>query len=133
MAKPVLADGATMGVQRTKINEGFDDTYAKSVLVSSNTTLTATQCYNSIVTVTAAADVTLLAVADGMGVVVVTEGDVAVSVIPDGSEVFVLDGAPLTGGNKVTNTSSSGDTAVFTKRSANTWTVTTNGWTDGGA
>lgn len=100
---------------------------------SSNQTLTAAQCYGSVIYVTGAATITLPAVADGMSVTVVTIGAVAVSVDPNASDLIYLDGTALDDGDKITNTSTAGDIAVLTYYSADGWHASTNGWTDGGA
>lgn len=100
---------------------------------SSNQTLTASQCYGSVIYVTGAATITLPAIADGMSVTIVTVGAVAVSVDPNASDKLVLDGTTLDDGDKATNTSTTGDIIVLTYYSADGWYASSNSWTDGGA
>jgi hypothetical protein len=112
-------DGATMGINTA--------TYA------ANQTLTATQCRGYVIYVTAAATITLPAVAEGMSVTILTIGDVEVSVDPNASDLIYLDGVALDDGDKITNTSTAGDIAVLTYYGADGWYAATNAWTDGGA
>lgn len=93
----------------------------------------ASEAYGAIIYVTAAATITLPAVASGMSVTVITVGAVAVSVDANAADKIYLDGTALDDGDKITNTSTSGDIAVLTYYSADGWYATTNGWTDGGA
>jgi len=98
----------------------------------SNQALTATECSGYVVYVTGAATITLPAVADGMSVTVITIGAVAVSIDPNASDKIWLDGVALDDGDKITNTSTSGDITVVTYYSADGFHATTNSWTDGG-
>lgn len=95
-------------------------------------TTNALENYGGIIYVTAAATITLPAVADGMSVAVVTVGDVAVSVDPNASDRIYLDGVALDDGDKITNLSTSGDVAILTYYDATGWHAMTNGWSDGG-
>jgi len=96
-------------------------------------TLLSQECYNTIIYVTGAATITVPAVEAGMNFSVITVGAVAVSVDFNGSDKVVLDGTTLDDGDKITNTSTTGDIAVVTYYSADGFYATTNGWTDGGA
>lgn len=96
-------------------------------------TLSASECYGAVYYVTGAATLTLPAVAAGMHITVITIGAVAVSVDANASDKIWLDGTALDDGDKITNTSTSGDIAVLTYYSADGWHASTNGWTDGGA
>lgn len=100
---------------------------------ASSHTLSASECYGGVYYVTAAATLTLPAVADGMHISVHTIGAVAVSVDPNASDKIWLDGTALDDGDKITNLSTAGDIAVLTYYSADGWHASTNSWTDGGA
>jgi hypothetical protein len=95
-------------------------------------TLTDTECFGYVIYVTAAATITLPAVAEGMHVTIITIGDVEVSIDPYASDKIWLDGVALDDGDKITNDSSGGDLAVLIYYSADGWHASTNGWTDGG-
>lgn len=99
---------------------------------AANQTLTVEECFGYVIYVTGAATITLPAVQDGMSVTVVTIGAIAVSVDPNASDLIRLDGTALDDGDKITNTSTSGDIAVLTYYSADGWYASTNSWTDGG-
>jgi hypothetical protein len=105
----------------------------KTYTYSSDQTLTEAQCYGSVIYVTGAATITLPARKVGMSVIIITIGDVAVSVDPDAADKIWLDGTALDDGDKITNDSSAGDMAALTDYSADGWHAATNGWTDGGA
>jgi hypothetical protein len=64
---------------------------------------------------------------------VITNGAVAVSVDPDASDLLILDGTTLDDGDKITNTSTTGDSARIRFYDATGAFASTNGWTDGGA
>lgn len=98
-----------------------------------NISPTAQQCYGGIVIITGAGTVSLPAGAKGMSLTVYTYGAVAVSVDPNGTEVIVLNGTALGAGNKVTNSSTSGDMVCFVN-DGNRWYLLGNNvnWTNGG-
>lgn len=139
--------GVTSAVQTqldTKITTSSTDTLTnKTINAANNTveitteihttsdTLIAAECYGKIHYVSSAATLTLPAVADGMHLTVITIGAVAVSVDPNASDKIWLDGTALDDGDKITNTSTSGDMVVLTYYSADGWHASTNGWTDG--
>lgn len=85
-----------------------------------------------IVYVTGAATVTLDAIADGDSVTVITVGAVAVSVDSNASDKLWLNGTALDDGDKITNLSTSDNTAVCTYYSADGFWCKTDSWTDGG-
>ena len=89
------------------------------------------ELYGGIIYVTAAATITIPAVASGASFTVKTIGSVAVSVDPNASDLIYLDGLALSDGDKVTNTSTAGDIAVFTYYDSTGWDCSSNGWTDG--
>lgn len=96
----------------------------------------AAEAYGGVIYVTDAAVITLPAVAAGMSVTVVTIGAIAVSVDPDNADKMYLDGVLLDDGDKATNTSTTGDTIVFTYYSADGWYAMSGSpdgdhWTDG--
>jgi hypothetical protein len=112
----------------------FGGLKANTISKAANYTLgtdAATEAYGYTVYVTSAATITLPAVAVGMSVAVVTIGAIAVSVDPNAADKIYLDGAALSDGDKITNTSTSGDVAVLTYYGADGWYASTNGWTDG--
>lgn len=101
---------------------------------STSHTIDAAECYGGIHYVTGAATITLPAVAAGMQVTIVTVGAVAVSVDPNASDLILLDGTALDDGDKLTNSSTSGDTVTLAYYDATGWYAITDGnWTDGGA
>jgi len=83
--------------------------------------------------VTGAATLTMLAVDADTDFEVITNGAVAVSVDPDASDLLILDGTTLDDGDKITNTSTTGDSARIRFYDATGAFASTNGWTDGGA
>ena len=85
---------------------------------ASTDTITAAQIRGAVIYVTGAATITLPAVADGDSVTIITIGAVAVSVDPNGSDKIYLDGSLLDLGDKITNLSTPGNTAVRTYHSA---------------
>ncbi len=89
------------------------------------------EAYGGIIYVTGACTVTIPAVAAGMNFTVITIGAIAVSVDPNASDLLILDGTTLDDGDKATNTSTTGDIAVFTYYDATGFYVTSNSWTDG--
>lgn len=94
-------------------------------------TTDARELYGGVIYVTGAATITIPAVAAGASFTVITVGAVAVSVDPNASDLIVLDGTALSDGDKVTNTSTTGDIAVFTYYDGTGWYCTSNSWTDG--
>lgn len=94
--------------------------------------LTEAQMIGTVVYVTGAATITLPAVASGMSVTIITIGAVAVSIDPQADDLIYLDGTALDDGDKITNLSTTGDTAVITYYDGTGWYATTNAWTDGG-
>lgn len=95
-------------------------------------TTSAAERYGGVIYVTGAATITLPAVATGMSVTVITVGAVAVSVDCNAADLIIRDGTTQADGEKVTNTSTTGDIAVFTYYDATGWYCTSNGWTNGG-
>lgn len=89
------------------------------------------ELYGGIIYVSGAATITVPAVQSGVHFTVITVGAVAVSVDVDASDRTLLDGTALSDGDKITNTSTAGDIAVFTYESSSGWYATTDGWTDG--
>jgi hypothetical protein len=120
---------SSIGVATTAILSGgiFTEKHATSH------TLTASELYGAVYYVTGAGTLTLPAAAAGMHFSVITIGAIAVSVDPNGSDLIYLDGTALDDGDKITNTSTAGDIAVFTYYDTTGWYAATNGWTDGGA
>ena len=110
------------------VDSVFNETHAASH------TLTASECYGAFYTITSAATLTLPAGANGMSLTVTTRGAVAGSVKAGASDFIYLDGVALDDGDKITNSSTSGDTVVLFANSTGNWTAITDGnWTDGGA
>ncbi len=121
---------------QTLTNKVFDtgsNTFHRNTAsYATSQTLTAVQCYGSVIYMTGAGTVSLPPVADGMEVTVITAAGVAVSVDPDAADLVSLDGTALADGNRITNTSTAGDVVVLTYFSSAGWYASTNGWTDGG-
>ena len=110
-----------------------------SKVTSTNYTIGTTspdELLSGIIVVTGAATITAPSVAVGHTYIVVTRGDVAVSLDVNASDVMTLDGTALSAGDKATNTSKAGDTIACTYVAANDlqcWSSTKLGghWTDG--
>ena len=100
-----------------------------TISVSDTTSLTAAQCYGTVIYVTGTTELDLPAIADGMNFSVITIGAVAVSIDPDDADLIVLDGTAKANGAYILNTSTAGDIAVMTYYSADGWHATTNTWT----
>ena len=120
-------DGSTVATTAILSGGIFTEKHATSH------TLTASELYGAVYYVTGAGTLTLPAAAAGMHFSVITIGAIAVSVDPNGSDLIYLDGTALDDGDKITNTSTAGDIAVFTYYDTTGWYAATNGWTDGGA
>lgn len=96
----------------------------------------ANEAYGGIVYVTGAATITIPAVAANMDFTIVTIGSVAVSLDVNVADRVILDGTALSDGDKVTNTSTTGDTLYCKADSAAgffCWSGSPDGdhWTDG--
>lgn len=93
------------------------------------------EAYGGIIYVTSAATVTAPAIAAGMSFMVVSIGDIAVSLDVNSADTMTLDGTALSAGDKATNSSKSGDTIACSYMGANSlfcWSKTATGkWTDG--
>lgn len=122
------ASGVLSGVT-INADENTYKPYFEIVTGSASPTLTASKCYGGIYYVNAADTLTLPAVAEGMSITVLTDGAVAVSVDPNGTEVIRLDGVAGGAGKKITNLSTAGDVAVLSYHSAGVWYASTNSWT----
>ena len=126
-------DGVTSNVQTQ-----MDAKAAKAITTKSTAssytigTTDANELYGGVIYVTGAATLTIPAVASGASFTVITIGAVAVSVDPNASDLIYLDGTALDDGDKITNTSTAGDIAVFTYLDGTGWYAATNTWTDGG-
>ena len=101
-------------------------------IVSSHT-LSASECFGAVYYAPSAVTITLPAVADGMSLTVITDAAVAVSVKADASDLISLDGTDLDDGDKITNSSTAGDTVFLAYRDASGWFAVSDGqWTDDG-
>ncbi len=121
-----------------EVPSGYVSTAGNAIITKSTATsytagtTDAREKYGGIIYVTSACTISLPAIAVGMSVTVITIGNIAVSVDPNGTEVVFLDGVALTGGHKITNLSTAGDLAVLTYKGSGAWHASTNGWSDGG-
>lgn len=125
-----FVDGVTSAIQTQLDAKAFRPA---SKVTATNYTIGTTdpnELYGGVIYVTAAATITIPAVAAGASFTVVTIGAVAVSVDPNASDLIYLDGVALSDGDKITNLSTAGDIAVFTYYDATGWHASTNGWTD---
>lgn len=109
--------------------------YSRMPIVTSagNVTLTADQQKGCIVEITAAGTVSLLAGTVGDTVTVYATGAFAVSVDPNGTQVITLNGVDLAGGNKITSTSTAGDSVTLYFNGTKWRVIGGSAWTDGGA
>lgn len=89
------------------------------------------ELYGGVIYVNGAATITAPATAAGASFTVITIGAVAVSVDVNGADTTYLNGTALSAGDKITNTSTTGDMAVFTYKPTGGWYATAPGWTDG--
>jgi len=104
----------------------------KTLIVSGVQTLTAQQCNNGVVYVTANAYITLPAIAPGMSVTLIAVGATYISVQPDTSDFIYVDGiGSVANGNPTASPGQNGDKAVLTYYSGDTWYAATNGWSLG--
>jgi hypothetical protein len=133
LADSAVQPSATQTLTAKTIASGSNTLQLFTESHASSHTLSAAECYGAVYYVSAAATLTLPAVANGMSLSVFTIGDVAVSVDPDAADKIWLDGVALDDGDKITNLSEAGDAVVLTYFSADGWYAVTNGWTDGGA
>ena len=125
-------DGVTSAIQTQLDAKGAKAIVTKSTAASYTIgTTDANELYGGTIYVTGAATITIPAVAAGASFTVITIGAVAVSVDPNASDLIYLDGTALADGDKVTNTSTAGDVAVFTYLDGTGWYCSSNGWTDG--
>ena len=129
----IIVDDGAGGTNR-KAQVSRVRTYVKkqqTATYAANQTLTAAECNGYVIYVTAAATITLPAVADGMSVTIATVGDVEVHVDPDASDLIRLDGTALDDGDQLENSSTSGDMVTLVYYSADGWYAFTDGnWTD---
>lgn len=112
-------------------NNGDYGTMVDTITDADGRSVSVQEAFGSIIYVTGASTITLPAIQDGMSVTVLTVGATAVSVDVNGADLIMLDGTALSDGDKITNTSTSGDMAVCTYYSADGWYCATDGWTDG--
>ncbi len=130
----VLFTGVVFG-QDLKLNNNAV-TISNGILVdeailSTSHTLDADSCKGYVFYVTGARTITLPAAVDGMSMSFFTIGANAISIDCNGGDLFMLDGTALSDGDKITNTSTSGDAAVITYYNETGWYAHTNGWSDG--
>ena len=134
-SKALIPISAIDGLSSTSLVD-FGGQKIKTITKSGNYTLgtdSANEAYGYIVYVTAAATITLPAIASGMSVTVIVDAAAAVSVKANAADKIRLDGTALDDGDKITSGGAKGDIAVLTYYSADGWYASTNGWTDGGA
>lgn len=99
-----------------------------------NLTLKESDCYNTLVLVTAAKTITVPAVKPGMDFIVMSTGANAVNVDPDDSDKIRLLGAQLDNGDKLTSGSSAGDAVQLITESADgfcAFLLNGSTWSDG--
>lgn len=111
------------------------DTPKNGVTIHTTTgTLTRNQMSNGHCNyVTGAATLTMLAADTNTDFEVITNGAVAVSVKAEATDLLILDGTALDDADKITNLSTTGDSARIRYYDATGCFASTNGWTDGGA
>ncbi len=126
--------GSFTGVNTTNILSVITDPSNGVTLHTGSGTLTRTQMSNGHRNnVNAAATLTMLASDADTNFEVYTIGAVAVSVKAETTDRIILDGIALDDADKITNTSSAGDSAALRFDSASGVTASTNSWIDGGA
>lgn len=125
-ATTVAATNATFGGATVAVRPAVKQTAVNYTIGTTDPN----ELYGGVIYVTAAATITIPAVAAGASFTVITVGAVAVSVDPNAADLIVLDGVALSDGDKITNLSTAGDMAVFTYYDATGWAAQTNGWTD---
>jgi len=96
-------------------------------------TLKETECYNTLILVTAAKTITLPAVKPGMDLIVMSTGANAVHVDPNASDKIRLYGAQLDNGDKLSSASAAGDAVRLIHEDADGWChfPISGTWTDG--
>ena len=98
-----------------------------------NIALTSAQQMNTYLEMTGAGTVSLAAGTQGDCLVIYVTGAFAVSIDPSGSQVITLNGADLAGGNKITSTSTAGDSVTLIFNGTKWRVIGTSTFTDGGA
>jgi len=103
------------------------------ITTAADLTLKTSECYNTLVLVTAAKTVTLPAVMPGMDLIVLGTGANAINVDPNDADQIRLAGAQLTAGNKVTSGGAAGDMVHLITESADGFVVINSAgtWSDG--
>lgn len=131
---------ATVGTTGTAagltINNSTNTVQTNTATYSTAQTLTAAQCYGSVIYITGEMDVQLPAVVAGMSVTIIADAAEVVSIAPDAggtADTLRLDGTDQTAGHEVDSTGTLGDIAVLTYHSADKWYVSSNTWVAGGA
>lgn len=110
------------------VGEGGGGSPLTTLSISTNTTLTAEQCYNYVIYVTASCTLTLPAIVAGMNLTIIADGTVVVTIDPNGTEIIRKDAADVLAGGTIASTGSPGDVAALTYHSAGKWYASTNGW-----
>jgi len=105
----------------------------KIISSADDITLKETDCYYSLIFVTAAKTVTLPAVKPGMDIIVMSTGANAVNVDPNASDKIRLYGAQLDDGDKLTSAGAAGDAVRLISEDADGWChfPISGTWTDG--
>jgi hypothetical protein len=99
--------------------------------ISGNTTVSAADCYGTVIYCDGTSLIDLPAIANGMNLTICTIGAKGIQVNPNSSDKIWLDGTALADGDRINNISTSGNIAVLTYFSADGWYASTDSWTDG--
>lgn len=104
------------------------------ITVTSNETFKASDMYNTLVHITGATEIELPAVAPGMDAIFVNINGDTQALDPNSSDQIRLDGALLTAGNKITQTTIAFSCQLISEGAAGFTCLSVPGqWTDGGA
>lgn len=133
MGQDPLMGGDFWTGTRRKVNadiaELYTDVAARSTLpavatYAASQVLTAAQCYNTTVFVTAVATITLPAVAVGMSLDITQVGAFVMTIDPDTTQIIILNGTALAGGVTIVSDAATGETVKLVYHSAGTWYAT---------
>lgn len=102
------------------------------IAISSATTMLESQMYNSLVLITGTTTITIPAVKPGMDVIFVNGDGATQHIDPQDDDVIIVDGAALTAGNKITQTTVGFSCQLITYSADGFICLCTTGqWTDG--
>ncbi len=134
------SDGTTLTIADLVVTDSFDGPAIVSVpkgikLATDGYTIgttKASECYGGVIYMASAGTINACDdLADGMSFTVITVGNYAVLVDPQWDDLIIRDGTTQINGQRVLNTSTTGDKAEFWYYDATGWYCASNGWSNG--